>query len=46
VFVCPLLVDEPGGRMGDTLHEAARPFALVHDACVTCWATGMSCAND
>jgi hypothetical protein len=45
VFVCPLLVDEPGGRMGDTLVAAARPFALAHDACVTCWATGMTCAN-
>ena len=45
VFVCPLLVDELGGRMGDSLAEAARPFALSHDACVTCWATGMTCAN-
>ena len=45
VFVCPLLVDEPGGRMGDTLAECARPFPLAHDACVTCWATGMTCAN-
>jgi len=46
VYVCPLLVDEAAGRMGDSLAEAARPFPLVHDACVTCWATGMSCAND
>ena len=46
VFVCPLLVDEPGGRMGDTLAESARPFALAHAACATCWATGMTCAND
>jgi len=45
VHVCPLLVDEPGGRMGATLADAARPFALFHDACVTCWATGMTCAN-
>jgi sulfatase maturation enzyme AslB (radical SAM superfamily) len=45
VYVCPLLVDEPGGRMADTLAAAARPFALAHDACVTCWATGMTCAN-
>ena len=45
VFVCPLLVDEPVGRMGDTLAESARPFALAHGACVTCWATGMTCAN-
>ncbi len=46
VFVCPLLVDEPGGRMADSLADAARPFALAHDACVTCWATGMTCANE
>lgn len=45
VFVCPLLVDEPGGRMADTLADSARPFALAHGACVTCWVTGMSCAN-
>jgi hypothetical protein len=45
VFVCPLLVDEPLGRMGDTLAESARPFALAHAACSTCWSTGMSCAN-
>ena len=45
VFVCPLLVDEPAGRMGATLVESARPFELSHGACVTCWATGMTCAN-
>ena len=45
VFVCPLLVDEPGGRMGDTLADSARPFELRHGACHTCWVTGMSCAN-
>ena len=42
---CLLLVDEPGGRMADTLADAARPFALTHGACSTCWRTGMSCAN-
>jgi pyruvate-formate lyase-activating enzyme len=46
VFVCPLLVDEPGGRLADTLAESARPFALAHSACATCWTTGMTCAND
>lgn len=44
-YVCPLLVDEPGGRMGDTLAEADRPFALRHAACHTCWVTGMTCGN-
>jgi uncharacterized Fe-S cluster-containing radical SAM superfamily protein len=46
VFVCPLLVDEPGGRMGDTLADAAHAFPLAHAACATCWVTGMTCAND
>lgn len=45
VYVCPLLVDEPGGRMGATLAEAARPFPLAHGACYTCYVTGMTCAN-
>ena len=45
VFVCPLLVDEPGGRMGDRLGDAVRPFELRHGACFTCWTTGMSCGN-
>ncbi|MFN8588761.1 MAG: radical SAM protein [Candidatus Eisenbacteria bacterium] len=45
VFVCPLLVDEPAARMGDTLAESARGFELSHGACHTCWVTGMTCAN-
>jgi uncharacterized Fe-S cluster-containing radical SAM superfamily protein len=45
VFVCPLLVDEPGGRMGSRLEEALGPFTLSHGACSTCYATGMTCAN-
>jgi MoaA/NifB/PqqE/SkfB family radical SAM enzyme len=45
VFVCPLLVEEPGGRMGARLDEALDPFELRHGACSTCWATGMTCGN-
>ena len=45
VFVCPLLVDEPGGRMGDRIDQALGPFTLSHGACVTCHVTGMTCAN-
>jgi uncharacterized Fe-S cluster-containing radical SAM superfamily protein len=44
-YVCPLLVDEPGGRMGDTLADALGPFRLSHGACHTCYVTGMTCAN-
>lgn len=45
VFVCPLLVDEPAARMGDTLAETLRPFELRHGACFTCHVTGMTCGN-
>jgi molybdenum cofactor biosynthesis enzyme MoaA len=45
VFVCPLLVDEPGGRMGTRIAETLGPFALSHGACYTCYVTGMTCAN-
>jgi pyruvate-formate lyase-activating enzyme len=45
VFVCPLLVDAPGGRMGERLEDAMVPFALRHGACHTCYVTGMTCGN-
>ncbi|HTM57402.1 MAG TPA: radical SAM protein [Candidatus Udaeobacter sp.] len=45
VHVCPLLVDEPLGRMGDRLIDAAAPYPLRHGACFTCYVTGMTCAN-
>ncbi len=45
VFVCPLLVDEPGARMGERLGQTLGAFELGHGACFTCWVTGMSCAN-
>jgi AdoMet-dependent heme synthase len=45
VFPCPLLVDEPGARMGARLDEALGPIALSHGACFTCWVTGSTCGN-
>lgn len=45
VFVCPLLVDEPAGRLGDRLTDAQAPYPLTHGACFTCYVTGMTCAN-
>jgi AdoMet-dependent heme synthase len=45
VFVCPLLVDEPGGRMAARLSDALDPFELSHGACYTCYVTGMTCSN-
>ncbi len=46
VFVCPLLVDEPGARLGNRLEDSLAPFRLSYGACSTCYATGMTCAND
>ena len=43
VFVCPILIDFPGARLGETLAEAKRPFLLEYPACFTCHATGFSC---
>lgn len=45
VWVCPILVNEPGGRMGDTLEESFRPFPLAYGACSTCYRHGAVCAN-
>jgi hypothetical protein len=43
VYVCPILLDFPGARMGDTLAEASRPFELSYRACFTCHEQGLSC---
>ena len=45
VHPCPLLVDEPGGRMGARLADALGPVRLDHTACATCWWSGATCAN-
>lgn len=43
VYVCPILIDEPEARMGDTLAETLRPFPLKYGACHTCWVDGVTC---
>jgi AdoMet-dependent heme synthase len=43
VWVCPILVNEPEARMGDTLAEALGKYPLRHAACWTCHAYGVSC---
>lgn len=43
VWVCPILVNEPGGRMGATLADTLGSFALSHPACWTCHVHGVSC---
>jgi AdoMet-dependent heme synthase len=43
VWVCPILVNEPAGKMGDTLADTLGSFPLAHPACWTCHAYGVSC---
>ena len=45
VYVCPILVDNPNARMGDTISNTMRPFPLAHSACYTCRVTGMTCKS-
>ena len=43
VWVCPILVNEPGGRMGERLADTLDSFPLGHPACWTCHVYGVSC---
>jgi len=43
VFVCPLLIDEPRARMGESLQETLRPFELAFSSCFTCHEYGVTC---
>jgi hypothetical protein len=46
VWACPILLDAPTARLGDTLSEAVgRPAILSEQACYTCWVNGAVCSN-
>ena len=45
VHVCPILVDRPDARLGDTLAEGMRGYTLRHQACSTCYRFGALCSN-
>jgi molybdenum cofactor biosynthesis enzyme MoaA len=45
VYVCPILIEEPQARMGETLRETLGPFPLRHAACHTCWVDGVTCTT-
>lgn len=46
VWVCPILLDSPSARVGDTLAEAVDvPAHLTEQACYTCWVNGAICSN-
>jgi len=46
IWVCPILINEAGARMGDTLAESTRPFPMIYMVCWTCRMEGMSCTNE
>jgi sulfatase maturation enzyme AslB (radical SAM superfamily) len=43
VWVCPILVNEPAGKMGERLADALGDYPLEHPACWTCHVYGVSC---
>jgi len=43
VWVCPILVNEPAAKMGETLADTLGSFPLEHPACWTCHVYGVSC---
>jgi hypothetical protein len=45
VMTCPILVELPEARLGDTLHDAATPILLRWSACHTCVVEGLRCST-
>ena len=46
VYACPILLDFPSARLGDTLTEAVNtPVRLSESACYTCYENGALCSN-
>jgi MoaA/NifB/PqqE/SkfB family radical SAM enzyme len=45
VWVCPILVNEPSGRMGERLADTLDSFPLEHPACWTCHVHGVTCTT-
>jgi hypothetical protein len=45
IYVCPILIDAPDARLGNTLMEALGSYPLRHHACYTCYQYGTICSN-
>ena len=45
IYVCPILLDSPDARLGQTLEEANVEFPISHGACMTCYQYGAICSN-
>jgi molybdenum cofactor biosynthesis enzyme MoaA len=45
IYVCPILIDAPDARLGNTLTQALGSYPLRHHACYTCYQYGTICSN-
>jgi AdoMet-dependent heme synthase len=45
IYPCPILINHPDAKMGNTLDEAKNPTELKWPACYTCHVSGVSCRN-
>lgn len=45
VYVCPILIESPEARLGDSLANSTGSFPLAHGACYTCYQYGAICSN-
>ena len=45
VWVCPILINDNNGKMGDKLEETFKPYPMKSPACWTCRMSGLSCEN-
>jgi sulfatase maturation enzyme AslB (radical SAM superfamily) len=45
VYVCPILIEKPDAKLGDTLAESFVPYALRQQACYSCYLAGAICSN-
>ena len=45
VYVCPILIDYPEAKVGDSIEGSFTPYPLKHQACYTCYISGAICHN-
>ena len=45
VYVCPILIDSPDAKLGDSLQDGLNGYQLRQKACYTCWQFGAICSN-
>jgi sulfatase maturation enzyme AslB (radical SAM superfamily) len=46
VWVCTLLANVEGAKMGETVEETLRPFKITQGACFTCFTQGVRCSAE